>query len=693
MPIVVTGTAPGLALGELVVATGSWRRVDGFGWQLKAEAVQVSQPTSSAGIVRYLGSGVVEGIGAGLAAKIVERFGADTLKVIADQGDRLREVKGISEARKDRIVEAFAQKAAHRASEIFLLGHGLGPARAARVCKAYGAKTVETVQEDPYKLARDVEGIGFAIADNVAQALGFSMDCPARIRGAVRHILSEAVSSEGHCALPEELLIERAKALLRGPTEQVVKEAARGLVRDGEMVMAVVMGAKLYYKPAIKKAEDLVADRIASLAKGTFPFPCADLEAKLVDVQVQTCKNLSPEQLQAVHLAFRHRLLVVTGGPGCGKTSLLDTLLRLYRAEGVRVLCCAPTGRAARRIFESTGHQASTIHRLLGFGQGGQAGFAVDEDAPLDCDVVVVDEVSMCDIPLARHLLCALPPNASLVMIGDADQLPSVGPGLFLRNLIEAGTVPVVRLTHVFRQAAGSRITLNAHRVNRGFWLEPLPVGQETDFYFIECRSPEEIRSRVLNLVRDRIPKKFGLDPRRDIQVLSPMHKNLLGTVELNLALREALNGGVREVAVRGKFLSLRVGDRVIQTRNNYNRGNGGVFNGDLGEVAMIDEKKRVIMVRFDDASVLYTFAETDELALAYCLTIHRSQGSEYPACVIPLANQHFMMLERNLLYTAITRGRKLAVLVGERSAVERAIQNNPAIQRFSGLLPRLQSL
>jgi exodeoxyribonuclease V alpha subunit len=688
---VVTGHAAGVTPGEVVSASGRWLRTDSFGWQLRADELTVSQPASVDGILRYLASGIIEGVGPGLAAKIVAKFGADTLRVVETDSELLRTVKGVGTAKIESIAEAFKTQALQRSIMVFLYGCGLGPGRATKVFKAYGKKTIDLIKDDPYRLAKDVEGFGFALADSVAQKLGFSLTCQARVRGALRHSLNEAASN-GHCALPEDVLIDNAVHLLGGPDSLVVRDAALALVAEGELVKAKVLGLELYYRPNLRKAEDVVTRRVTELVNGEMPHSCEDLDGKIDAVETTTGKKLSQQQREAVRLAFTHKILVVTGGPGCGKTTLLDALLRLYKEEQIDVLCAAPTGRAARRITEATGAEAHTLHRLLGFGQSAKRGaFAKNADNPLDCGVLVIDEASMIDMPLARHLLDALPEHASIVLVGDADQLPSVGPGLFLLNMIQAGTIPVVRLTQVFRQAENSRITLNAHRVNRGLGVELAEPNTDTDFYFVERSSTDGIRDCIIDLVQNRIPKKFGLHPRRDIQVLSPMHKHGIGTTELNTKLQAVVNPGARAFKVRGDNW-LREGDRVIQTRNNYERGNG-VFNGDLGEIVEIDEAERNVFVRFESNLVEYPFAETDELALAYALTIHRSQGSEYPAVIVPIAMQHYVMLQRNLLYTAITRGKRLVVLVGEKSALRRAIENNPTVNRYSGLLPRLQEI
>ncbi|MDD2676733.1 MAG: ATP-dependent RecD-like DNA helicase, partial [Methylacidiphilaceae bacterium] len=661
-----------------------WVREREHGLQFRAESLRTTPPTTLEGIEKYLGSGMVKGIGSVYAKKLVGRFGEKILEIIEKESARLEEVDGIGPKRRGRIKEAWNEQKAVREIMLFLHSHGVGTSRALRIYKIYGPEAVETVRAQPYRLARDIPGIGFQTADQIAERVGIAKNSLDRACAGLVHLLLEATES-GHCALPLPLLLQKAEKLLE-LEEPRLREAMERSVAQGDFVLE---GEKetWAFLPYLKRAEERIAERVGSLLGGSPRYPAIDWERALEWAQGRTGKSLSASQEVALRRARESRMLVVTGGPGVGKTTFLQTLLLILGAKGVRMLLCAPTGRAAKRLAEATGREAKTIHRLLEV-QPGTGRFARDEARPLECDLLVVDECSMVDLPLFAHLLRALPREAGLLAVGDADQLPSVGPGMVLRDLIGSGVVPVAELTEVFRQAAESRIIATAHRMRQGL-LPEREEGKESDFYFVSREEPERIVATVLEMVKTRIPKKFGLDPLRDIQVLCPMNRGSLGVFELNARLQAELNPpkpGESEIERFGWRFRLR--DKVLQIKNNYQK---EVFNGDIGELAGIDLEEQIVRIRFEGREVAYEFGELDELAPAYAVTIHKSQGSEFPAVVIPLAMQQYLLLQRNLVYTALTRAKRLAILVGQWRALAVAVKNDRIERRFSRLEPRLR--
>lgn len=682
----VVGTLPAVSAGEWIHAEGRWVRDREFGRQFKAEMLTSTPPTTREGIEKYLGSGMVKGIGPVYAKKLVGAFGELIFEVIENASARLEEVDGVGPKRRRQIKEAWAEQKVIREIMVFLHSHGVSTSRAVRIYKTYGERAIEQVRSNPYLLARDIRGIGFKSADQIAQRLGIPADSLSRAAAGLQHVLLSA-SEEGHCALPDEMLQRQALTLL-GVEAGVVEDALERALGEGEMVRETVGDESLVFLPHLRRAELEVAHRIRRLAHADSVFPPIDVERAILWYEEKSRKQLAPSQRAALQQILTRRIVVMTGGPGVGKTTLVDAALKILRAKKVRCLVAAPTGRAAKRLGEATRMEGKTLHRLLEVDPK-TGGFVRNERRPLETDLVVIDETSMVDVPLMNSLLRAHPSGGSLLLVGDVDQLPSVGPGMVLRDLIESGEVPVVRLTEVFRQAAHSRIITTAHQINAG--VIPAPEVQEgvSDFYFVDREEPEQIAGTLLDLVQRRIPGRFGLDPIAEVQVLCPMNRGSLGVQELNVQLQEALNPVRPGEPVVEKFgWQFRLRDKVIQLENDYDK---DVFNGDIGQVLSVDPAEREIQVRFDGRKVRYEFGELDELALAYAITIHKSQGSEFPAVVIPLATQHYPLLQRNLIYTAVTRGRKLVVLVGQRKALAMAIRNSETKRRYSGLRSRLR--
>jgi exodeoxyribonuclease V alpha subunit len=679
--VTLVGAAPSVAAGEYIQASGIWETHRDHGRQFRATFLRVTPPTSAEGMEKYLGSGLIKGIGPIFAQRLVAAFNEAVFEVIERAPHRLFEVAGIGRKRAERITASWAEQRVIRDIMAFLQGHGVSTSRAVRIYKTYGADAIPVVSANPFCLARDIVGIGFKSADLIAERLGIAKTAMIRAQAGIEYALMEAVA-EGHCGLPQDELLTRAEKLLEIP-RPTLAEAVRREAADGLVVADEIDDRPCLFLTHLWRAERMIGQKILALSREPPPWSTIDAERAITWVEKKLSVTLAASQRAAVGLALISKVLVITGGPGVGKTTLVNSILKILGAKSVSVALCAPTGRAAKRLSESTGLIAKTIHRLLE-ADPKRSGFKRGEGNPLECELLVVDEASMVDAPLMAALLKALAPSASLILIGDVDQLPSVGPGHILADIIDSGVVPVARLTEIFRQAAQSRIVINAHRINHGRMPELNNTTNEaSDFYFVEATNSDEAIRKILESVRQRIPKRFGLDPIRDVQVLCPMNRGGLGARMLNLELQAALNGDESRPAITRFGWSYRAGDKVMQTANDYDK---EVFNGDIGFVRAVDLDAQEIVIDFDGRPVTYDFGELDEVSLAYATTIHKAQGSEYPAVVIPLTTQHYLMLRRNLVYTGITRAKQLVVLVGQRRALAIAVKDSRAETRWSKL-------
>jgi len=692
--LTVVGALLGAQPGESLRLHGWWSSHAQYGRQFEVVSYTTVLPATIQGIRRYLGSGLIKGIGPVFAERIVDRFGTDTLQIIEDEPARLVEVPGLGPKRTAKITAAWQEQKAIKEVMVFLQGVGVSTSIAVRIYKKYGDTSIDVVRGEPYRLAADVWGIGFKTADAIAQAVGIPHDSPERVKAGLQYTLSQATDN-GHCYLPAQQLLADAVRILDVPAELTARcldelVAEEGVVRE-ELPGADGQSESAVYLVPFHRAEQSLAGSLRRLLherSDRMPsFADVDWGKALAWLKARTGTDLAPEQEQAVRLALTSKVAVLTGGPGCGKSFTVRSIVELAAAKKARILLVAPTGRAAKRLAELTGQSAATVHRLLKLQPGGEASY--DRDTPLEADLLVVDEASMLDLILANKLVKAVPPGAHLLLVGDVDQLPSVGAGEVLRDLLAAEAIPRVRLTQVFRQAADSGVITNAHRINAG--RPPLLQGM-ADFFFFPCDDTEATAELTVEVACTRVPKRFGLDPRRDIQVLAPMHRGPAGAGALNTLLQQQLTPareGLPERRVGGRVF--RIGDKVTQIRNNYDKGQAGVFNGTVGVVTALSTDEQTLAVRTDeDESIDYDFDELDELAHAYAMTIHRSQGSEYPAVVIPITTSAWMMLQRNLLYTAVTRAKKLVVLVGSRRALAAAVRTVGAGRRHTALAHRL---
>jgi exodeoxyribonuclease V alpha subunit len=685
-PVTAVGNLLGVQPGENARLHGVWVADRRYGEQFRVQSYVTVTPSTLVGIERYLGSGMVRGIGRVMAQRLVRHFGLDTLDIIDRTPERLTEVEGIGPVRSEHIRAAWIEQREIKDVMVFLQSHGVSTTYAIKIYKAYGNRAIAVVTENPYRLAVDIFGIGFLTADRIAASLGIERSSPRRAEAGILHMLGER-SDEGHVYCPRRQLIEETGAMLEVDAA-TVEAALTTLAAEGRVVLerpaTDALADAPVYLASLYRAEAGLAGCVAALLSSPACPIALEIDRAIAWLERRQGIELSPQQAAAVQAGLWSKMLVITGGPGTGKTTVLNAITQILARKGLKILLAAPTGRAAKRVSEATGREAKTIHRLLEFSPAAMA-FARDQQNPLDADLLIVDEVSMVDTVLAYHLLKAVPPQCRLILVGDVDQLPSVGPGSVLRDLIRSEVLPVVSLTEIFRQAAESLIVVNAHRVNRGDMPTGVTEQQPADFYLVERDDPEEALATLKALVADRIPARFGFDPVDDIQVLTPMNRGILGTANLNAELEALLNPG--DVGIARGSRAFRVNDKVMQIRNNYNL---EVFNGDIGRVAAIDETDRVMHVRYEGREVRYDYADLDELVLAYACSIHKAQGSEYPAVVIPLHTQHYVLLQRNLLYTALTRAKQLVVVVGMRKALAIAVKNNRIEARFAGLARRL---
>jgi exodeoxyribonuclease V alpha subunit len=684
----IVGNLSGIHPGESLKLVGKWVQNRRFGEQFQVETFEMMVPATVQGIRKYLSSGLIKGIGPVMAGRIVDLFDLGTLEIIETTPDRLSEVEGVGPKRIAMITEAWKEQREVKDIMIFLQGHGVSAAYSAKIYKQYGNQSIQRVRENPYRLSQDIHGIGFVTADRIAQHLGISPHSLIRARAGLIYVLKE-LAEDGHVCYLETDLVQKAEEMLKVDGEIII-QATKDLFREKEIFIETVdreRGLKAVYLAPLYHAEAGSADRLKRLME--FPSNIRPIheEKALQWIEERLNIELAPKQKEAILAGARSKVMVITGGPGTGKTTIITAILRILQGLKLRILLAAPTGRAAKRMSEATGWEARTIHRLLEYSPR-KGDFKKDQENPLEADVVIIDETSMVDILLMDHLLRAVSPSTHLILVGDVDQLPSVGPGNVLKDIIDSGLFPVVRLTEIFRQAQKSAIVMNAHRIHQGEF--PILLGLDhkegTDFYFIEEEDPEKVLERMIGLYAEEIPRRFGFHPIKEIQVLTPMHRGILGDLNLNLELQKRLNP--EPAGITYGSMTFRLHDKVMQISNNYEK---DVFNGDIGWISRINQEDREVVVDFDGRLIPYASSELDEIVLAYAISVHKSQGSEYPAVILPLTTQHYLLLQRNLIYTGITRAKKLMVLIGSKKALGIAIHHNKPRSRYTYLSVRLR--
>jgi exodeoxyribonuclease V alpha subunit len=680
-PITIVGNLLAPVPGEMLKVKGEWQTHPKFGKQFKVTSHQSIVPATVIGIKKYLGSGLIKGIGPVMAFRIVKHFGEKTLEIIDQNPHDLHQVEGIGNKRIEMIDKAWKEQKEIRSVMVFLQGHGVSPAYAAKIFKKYGWDSIKVVSKNPYRLATDIFGIGFRTADKIAASMGFEKNAPARVEAGILYVLHQ-LSEEGHVYFPYEPLVERCKEILEVDRE-VIAKAIGSITLENKIVIEDLNEA--VYLKNFHLAETGITEHLLRLTASPKRMHKIDVGKALKWVQGKIRLEFAAKQIQAIESAVSEKVMVITGGPGTGKTTIINAVIKIYRELGARIMLAAPTGRASKRMSEATGYPARTIHRMLEYNLQ-KGGFQRGQEHPLEVDVLILDETSMIDTSLMYHLLKAVPSGATLILVGDVNQLPSVGAGNVLKDVIRSGKVPVVELKEIFRQAANSGIIRNAHRINTGVVPE---LAQEReglgDFYFIEQEDQEEVLRIIMELVCERIPKRFKLDPLEGIQVLAPMHKGTVGTENLNSKLQEALNPSGAAILRGGRTFRLK--DKVMQVRNNYEK---EVFNGDIGRITAMDEETREVTVTYDGAPVPYDASDLDEIVHAYAISVHKSQGSEYPAVILPLLPQHYLLLQRNLIYTAVTRAKKLLVIVGSKKALATGVKNDKIARRYTYLAERL---
>lgn len=690
--VTVVGSLVSVSPGEMLRMRGSWDIHPKYGEQFKIVSYESVVPATVKGIERYLGSGLIKGIGPVMAKRLVGKFGEETLTIIETDIQRLTEVEGIGSKRIDMIKTAWAEQRDIRDVMLFLQGHEVSSSYAAKIYRQYGKESIRVVKENPYRLAEDIFGVGFLTADRIAIKLGMPKDSGVRAEAGILYVL-QRLSDDGHVYYPYEPLMAECEKILEVGREIIAR--AFGKITLEKKVIAEDLNGdeisennKAVYLAASYLSENGIADKFKKISDTPKTAMLYDRDEAMEWVQGEMNIALALNQRKAVKEALDRKVMVITGGPGTGKTTIIKAIIKIYKKWESMSCSRPPREEAAKRMSEATGHEAKTIHRLLEFSPK-LASFKKNEESPLDADLIVIDETSMVDTSLMNHLLKAAPLTASLVFVGDVDQLPSVGPGNVLKDIIDSGCVPTVKLNEIFRQSRESLVVVNAHRINNGeFPVVSSEKDALQDFYFIQLEDPEEVCKMILNMCKIRIPEKFGFHPVNDIQVLTPMHRGIIGVSNLNVELQKHLNSSTDELIRGGK--TFRSGDKVMQIRNDYDK---DVFNGDIGRIVAINREDQEVTVDYDGRPVIYDFTDLDEIILAYAVSVHKSQGSEYPAVVIPLLTQHYLMLQRNLLYTAITRGKRLVVIIGTKKAMAIAIKNNKPQMRYTRLRERLVNL
>jgi len=689
--VTVVGNLMAPTPGEILKLKGEWTNHPKYGEQFKIVQYKTTVPASVYGIQKYLGSGLIKGIGPVMAKRIVKKFGEQTLDIIEDEIDKLEQVAGIGRKRIRMIRKAWDDQKEIRDVMLFLQGHGVSSGYATKIFKQYGNRSIQVVKKNPYRLATDIFGIGFVTADHIAERLGFDKNSELRAEAGILYVLHQ-LADEGNVYYPYEPLIDKCKEILEVEGGIIVK-AVDAIAVERKIVIEKINETtgelkenRRVYLAKFHVTETGIARQIKALIEAPKSIRSFDSSKAASWVQEKLSVDLAENQVQALRSAAENKVLVITGGPGTGKTTIINALLKIFTGLRIRIMLAAPTGRAAKRMSEATGYEAKTIHRLLEYSIQ-KRGFKKDDEQPLDCDLIIVDEASMIDTILMYYLLKAIPLTATFILVGDVDQLPSVGAGNVLRDIIASDIIPVVRLNEIFRQAKESQIIVNAHKINNGILPSFTPSGPGNDFYFIEQEDPENVLRIILELVSDRVPQRFGFDPIDDIQVLSPMHKGTVGTGNLNIELQRWLNLH-KDGVTRGNRV-FRTGDKVMQIKNNYDK---EVFNGDIGRIVRIDPELREVDISFDGRNVPYDFTDLDEIVLAYAVSVHKSQGSEYPAVIIPILTQHYILLQRNLIYTAVTRGRKLVIVIGTKKALAIGVGNDKTRKRYTLLEQRLRS-
>ncbi|MFP3121176.1 ATP-dependent RecD-like DNA helicase [Rickettsia sp. R2] len=677
--ITVTGNIPSVLVGEYIKCSGIWYNDRNHGKQFKAHFIKSLPPDTLEGIEKYLGSGLIKGIGPYFAKKLVLAFKDRVLEVIEHEPHLLSTVEGIGKVRANCICNNWQAQKVIREIMVFLQSHGVGTTRATRIYKTYGDRAIEIVSNNPYQLAKDIRGIGFISADTIARNLGIDKNSLIRAKAGLTHTLLEA-TSDGHCGLPKKILLQNIQKLLEIEYD-IIEQAIIEEVASNVLIIDTIDNVESIFLTSYYIYEKNIAKILVNLTKAPVTWGKIDTVSVLPSIEQELGITLATSQKTAIEKALQHKLMVITGGPGTGKTTLVNSLLRTLSTQHLNIKLCAPTGRAAKRLSESTGLEATTIHRLLEIDPA-YGGFKRNEDLPLLCDYLVIDEASMVDISLFHALLKALPHTSALLIVGDVDQLPSIGSGQVLKDIINSRVIPTVKLTEIFRQAATSNIIINAHRVNNGILPDLTSQKKESDFYFIEAEHGEDIINKIIMMIRERIPNKFNLNPINDIQLLCPMQRGGVGARSLNIELQKILNPNYSNGITKfGQTFA--IGDKVMQTENNYDK---EVYNGDIGVINNINEQDQEVTINFYNRDVVYDYSDLDQITLAYATTIHKSQGSEYPAVIIPLTMQSYMMLKRNLIYTAITRGKKLVIIIGQKKALAIAIKDNKTSLRYSKL-------